>query len=209
MNIIKISVCIIMILYAPLLLFSQDEGSLKKDSVIKLVSDKPVPSGIFLSAGLGVDIPFSDFSDNSATAIVLGARLEYSSLKLYPFVIGFSYQYQNNEGSDEFKTLNLLNGSKTTIHSLGLGFELILNKYLKSSFTIPFITLEAKYMMAQREINPETSLPEIPRKESVIGFSGGVGFTLYVFDIYGTYTHAKNYSSFAVKTRFRIPLIRF
>ncbi len=209
MNLIKISLCILLIISAPSLIFSQDEGTLKKDSVIKLVSDKPVPSGIFLSAGLGVDIPFRDFSDNSATAVLLGARLEYSSLKLYPFVIGFSYQYQKNEGSDEFKTLNLLNGSNTTIHSLGFGFDLILNKYLKSSFTIPFITLEAKYLMAQTEINPETSLPEIPRKESVIGFSGGIGFTLYVFDIYGTYTHAKNYSSFAVKTRFRIPVLRF
>jgi hypothetical protein len=209
MNYIKISLFILLILSAPVILFSQDEGTLKKDSVIKLVSDKPVPSGIFLSAGLGLDIPFDDFSDNSATALVLGARLEYSSLKLYPFVIGISYQYQKNEGTDEFNTLNLLNGSNTTIHSLGIGFDFIVNKYLNSSYTIPFIMLEAKYLIAERQINPESSLPEIPRKESVIGLSGGIGFTLYIFDIYGTYTHAKNYSSFEVKTRFRIPIIRF
>lgn len=200
---------ILLILLFPVLLFSQDEGTLKKDSVIKLVSDKPVPAGIFISAGIGADIPFSDFSDNSATALLLNARVEYSSLKLYPFNFGFSYQYQKNEGNEEFNTTNLLNGSNTTIHSLGIGFDLILNKYLKSSFTIPFLTLEVKYLMAQREISPENALPEIPRKESVLGFSGGLGFTLYIFDIYGTYTNAKNYSSFAVRTRFRIPVLRF
>ena len=209
MKSLKSNILLMFLLALPVILFSQDEGMVKKDSVRKLISDKPNPSGLFLSAGLGADIPFSDFADNSTTALCLGARLEYSGLKIYPFVIGLSYQYQSNEGSDDFKTTNLLNGLKTTIHSFGFGFDVILNKYLKSSFTIPFLTLEVKYLMAQREINPENALPDLAREESVIGFSGSLGFTLYVFDIYGTYTHAKNYSSFAVKTRFRIPVLRF
>jgi hypothetical protein len=209
MKSLKTNILLLFFLSLPVILFSQDEGTVKKDSVRKLISDKPNPSGLFLSAGFGADIPFSDFADNSSTALCLGARLEYSSLKIYPFVIGLSYQFQDNEGSDDFKTMNLLNGLKTTIHSVGLGFDVILNKYLKSSYTIPFLILEVKYLMVKREINPETALPDLLREESVIGFSGGLGFTLYVFDIYGTYTHAKNYSSFAVKTRFRIPVLRF
>lgn len=209
MKSLKSNIILALLLLFPVLLFCQDEGNIKKDSLRKLVSDKPEPSGLFLSVGLGADIPFSDFADNSSTALCLGARIEYSALKIYPFVAGVSYQYQSNEGNDDFKTVNLLNGMNTTIHSFGLGFDVNLNKYLKSSFTIPFLLLEVKYLMTKREINPESALPDLLREESVIGFSGGLGFTLYVFDIYGTYTHAKNYSSFAVKTRFRIPILKF
>ncbi|MBN1632542.1 MAG: hypothetical protein JW917_00075 [Ignavibacteria bacterium] len=209
MKLLRLIIIFLFLLFFPVILCSQDEGTVKIDSLRKLKSDKLEPSGLFFSAGLGIDIPFLNFSDNSSTSLCLGARVEYSSLKIYPFVIGLSYQYQGNEGSDDFKTINLLNGLKTTIHSVGLGFDINLNKYLKSSFTIPFLTLEVKYLMAQREINPETALQDFLRKESLIGFSGGLGFTLYVFDIYGTYTHAKNYSSFAVRTRFRIPIIKF
>jgi len=203
----KYNILIILILAISVRLYSQ-EGEPKKDSVIKLVSDKPVPSGIFLSANIGIDIPFQKFSENSSTALILGARLEYASLKIYPVVIGVSYQYQSNPGGDEFKTVNLLNSFDTKIHSFGIGFDVILNKYLKSSFTIPFLTLELKYLSAKREISPEGALPELLREESIIGFSGGLGFTLFIFDIYGTYNYAKDYSSISVRTRVRIPVLK-
>jgi hypothetical protein len=106
-------------------------------------------------------------------------------------------------------SVNRLDVLETKISSFGLSIDVILNKYVKSDFTIPFVTLEAKYLTIQREISPLNNNLGLAYSESTFGFTGGFGVTLHIFDIYGTYTYAKHYSTFAVKTRFHFPLIKF
>lgn len=192
-------------------LFAQNRIELfRKDNVIpNIISDRVNPGGIFISPGIGIEVPFLKFAGNSNMALSVGGRLEYSTLKLYPFVLGVSYYYQNHSGSDVYKTENLLNSLKTKIHNVGVGCDFILNKYIKQNFTILFATVEFKYLKINREISPENTTLDIKADDSVFGVAGGLGFTLYIFDIYGTYNYAKEYSSFSIKTRFRIPLIRF
>lgn len=165
--------------------------------------------GIFIAPVLGAEFPIKDLNSNSKYAFSFGGRIEYSSLNIYPFVIGAIIQYQNHAGSDDFKTQYLLNSLNTKITSFGLSVDFLLNKYLKSSFTIPFIFAEIRTMNVKREVSPEANIPNLKSTESVIGFGGGFGFTLYIFDIYTTYLSAKDYSTISIKTRFRLPLIKF
>lgn len=166
-------------------------------------------SGIFISPFLGAEFPITDFHSNSKYAFSFGSKLEYSSLSIYPFVIGATIQYQNHTGSDDFKTMYYINSMNTKITSLGISVDMILNKYLKSGFTIPFIFLEARTVSVKKEVSPEANYPNLKSSESVIGFGGGFGFTLYIFDIYTTYFSAKEYSTISIKTRFRFPLLKF
>ncbi len=184
--------------------------NISKDTIIKQeIPQKVNPGGLFISPTIGVEVPFSEFAGNSNMALSLGGRIEYSTFKLSPFVFAVSYYYQNHSGSDEYKTENLLNSLKTKIHNVGFGCDIILNKYIKQTFTIIFATFEVKYLKVQREFSPEEAILNIKKEDNVFGVSGGIGFTLYIFDIYGTYNYAKEYSSFSIKTRFRVPLIRF
>jgi len=167
------------------------------------------PGGIFISPVLGAEFPTRDFVSNSKYAFCIGGKLEYASLDIYPFVIGASIQYQNHSGSDDFKTKYLLNSLSTKLTSYGISIDLLLNKYLKSSFTIPFVFLEAKMLNVKKEASPENNYPGFKSTDSKIGYGIGGGFTLYIFDIYGTYFYAKEYSTVSIKTRFRFPLIKF
>lgn len=191
-------------------IYAENEFVLQKDTTKQEIVPKNVnPGGIFISPGIGVEIPFLKFADNSNMAFSIGGRIEYSTFKLYPFVFEVSYSYQKFSGGDEYKTKNLLNSLNTKVHNIGLGCDVILNKYLKQTFTIIFANVELKYLLVKREISPENAVLDIKNEDSVFGVSGGLGFTLYIFDIFGTYTYAKEYSHFSIKTRFRLPLIRF
>lgn len=52
-------------------------------------------------------------------------------------------------------------------------------------------------------------LPDLKKSESKVVLSGGLGFTLYIFDIITSYNFAGDYSSLSVKTQFHFPLIKF
>jgi len=164
--------------------------------------------GIFISPLIGLDFPLGNFSKNSKSGFVFGGRLEFAMSSLYPFIIGATVQYQKNNGDDEFKTVNRLDVMETEILSYGISVDFIINKYLKSKFTIPFLTLEIRNYQVTRKIQPDFQNPGLESKVNTFGITGGAGFTLWIFDVIGTYTYAKNLSSFTLKTRFHFPLFK-
>ena len=89
------------------------------------------------------------------------------------------------------------------------GIYVLLNKYLKSNFTMPFLVVDVKLYNVKRTISPEKEIEGIKLTDSKVVFSAGLGFTLYIFDIITAYNFAKEYSSLSVKTQFRIPVIKF
>jgi hypothetical protein len=165
--------------------------------------------GLFIAPIIGFDFPLQEFANNSTATFGFGVKLEVAHSVIYPFIIGGVFQYQSHEGTEELKSANFLSTFKTNITSFGGSIDVVLNKYIRSDFTIPFLTLEVKVMNIKREIAPEQFNPGFATSDNVIGFTGGLGFTLYIFDIYPTYTYAGDYSTFAIKTRFRFPIIKF
>lgn len=165
--------------------------------------------GLFIAPVIGFDFPVQEFANNSVATFDYGVKLEIAHSIIYPFIIGGIFQYQSHEGTEELKTTNFLSTFKTDITSFGGTIDILLNKYIRSDFTIPFITLEVKVMNIKREIAPEQFNPGFSTTDNVIGFTGGLGFTLYIFDIYPSYTYAGDYSTFGIKTRFRFPIIKF
>jgi hypothetical protein len=164
--------------------------------------------GIFIAPFAGLDYPVKEYAGNSKYGIALGAKLEYGSLKIYPFVPYIFFQTQTNPGNDTYKTVNLLNSLDTKILSAGGGTYILINKYLKMNFTMPFLIAEFRYMMVTRAISPVS--PQLGlTDESLFAAGAGLGFTLYIFDISGTYNAAKNYSSVTVKIQFHFPLMKF
>lgn len=204
MNLNKILLAVIIICFSNLLYSQEDTNKvqLRNYNHVK-------PGGIFISPVLGAEFPTSGFKSNSKYAFCFGVKLEYASTKIYPLIIGASFQYQKHEGSDDFKTMQLINTMNTKITSFGLSMDFLLNKYLKWSFTIPFAFAEVKMLSVKREVSPESNFPNLKSSDNTIAFGGGFGFTLYIFDIYTTYLSAKEYSTVSIKARFRFPLIKF
>ncbi|MEO6695920.1 MAG: hypothetical protein ABIY50_02950 [Ignavibacteria bacterium] len=165
--------------------------------------------GIFISPMAGVSFPLGKFATFSNSGIQYGLKAEIAYSRLYPFIFGFIYEYQKNKGNADFTTVNFLTQFDTKITSIGGSLDIILNKYLKSDFTTPILTLEIKYSKVNRIISPATSLPDLTRDESLLMYTAGIGFTIYVFDLFTKYSYAKDYTNLSFQLRFHFPVIKF
>ncbi len=184
------------------------DNAIQPDTNVKKSKNVSI-AGIFLSIGGGLGIPLQTFKETASPTFGALARLEYSSTSIFPLVIGVEADIFSYNAPDEFKTINVINGFKTKIFSYGLNIEYNLTRILKSSYTMPFITIDVKNNSVKREYDDDTTFASLPRKETKISFGGGFGFTLFVFDFYVKYNYMKNFSNVSVYTKFKIPIIRF
>jgi hypothetical protein len=166
--------------------------------------------GIFLSAGTGISMPLGEFNNNSNVTFGVLGRIEYSTISIFPLVLGGEVTYFSYGGADDFKTQNLLTTFNTKILSLGLTAEYALSKYFRIVYTTPFITADVKYNMIKREISPAgTNLQNLPEKENKVSGAIGAGFTLFVLDFSVKYIYMKDASGIGIFAKVRFPLIRF
>ncbi|MBX7041956.1 MAG: hypothetical protein K1X85_03545 [Ignavibacteria bacterium] len=175
----------------------------------KSTSKKTNIGGVFVAPTMGISFPTGKFGDLSNSGFFYGAKLEIGYSRLYPFVLGIVFENQSNPGNPEFTTTNFLTQFDTEITYYGASVDIILNKYIKSNFTTPVFSLEGKFANIKRTVAPDTSVPEIPREESMFTYSVGLAFTLYIFDVGGKYTFAGDYSNLTFNAKFHFPLFRF
>lgn len=184
---------------------SEDTIKLKGKSKVQKVNI----GGIFISPSIGSSFPLGTFGEYSNPGIIWGAKLELAYNRLYPLVFGFIYEHQTNKGNADYTTVNSLTRFDTRTTFIGGSLDIILNKYIKSDFTIPVFSIEIKYAKIEREILPSGLKPEIPRNESLLTYSAGLGFTIYVFDISAKYMYGKDFNNLTFQGRIHIPLIKF
>lgn len=193
--------------------FNNKKNTGKSDSVTsklnKKSSEKTYFGGIFLSPSIGISYPVGTFRDYSKSGLIYGIKAEIGLSRLYPFVFGFVYEYQKNNGDADYITTNFLTYYDTKITYIGGSVDFILSKYIKTSFTMPVLSAEIKYASIVKEIGAENSTAIVPINESTMTYSAGLAFTLYVFDIYSRYTFAGDYSNLTLLFRMHIPLVKF
>jgi len=165
--------------------------------------------GLFLSPGIGMTFPLGTFSNYSNSGFTYSFKAEIAYNKFYPFVFGFVYENQTNQGNPEFTSSKILSKYETKIISYGGSIDVILNKYFKSNFTSPVLTFELKYASVNKTVEPPTMDPEIPGEENLLTYSAGLGFTIYVLDIVSKYTFAGDYSNINIQARIHIPVVKF
>lgn len=184
------------------------QAKLLPDSIDKKTYRKNI-SAIFLGVGGGISIPMSGFKDNSDVTFGILGRLEFSSTSLFPLVIGGEVTYFSYNGSDLFKTTNLLSAFKTKIFSYGLNVEYSLTKIFRTAFTMPFLTVDVKNNSIKREYDDDTTMADLPRTASKISVGAGFGFTMFIFDFHVKYNYLKGNPNIGVYVKTKIPIIRF
>lgn len=178
--------------------------SLKKNPVTK----KSI-SAIFIGFGGGLVIPGSKYTETANPSFGILGRLEFSSTGIFPFVIGGEVNYYSFNSPDEFRTINLLSIFRTKILSFGLNIDYSLSKLIRSSFTMPFISVDVKNNNIKRDFDENRSFEGLPVKESKISIGAGLGFTVFIFDFSVKYNYMKDNPFISVTTKTKFPIIRF
>ncbi|MEO8209506.1 MAG: hypothetical protein ABI840_03010 [bacterium] len=194
--------------------YNFNNNKIHADTVEKIESSKIQKvsiGGLFIAPTIGVSFPQGNFGTYSKSGFLYGAKLEIGLSKLYPFVIGFVYELQNNPGNPNFTNANFITDLTTKITSIGGSLDIILNKYIKSNFTTPIFSIEVKYANLIREISPPLTIPipNFPLEESYLTYSAGLGFTIYILDLSAKYTFSSDYPNLIFQARFHLPIIRF
>lgn len=167
--------------------------------------------GLFITPTAGASFPEGTYSDFSNSGFLYGVKLELAYNKLYPFVFGFVYEHQKNPGNPNFMNNFFLTQFDTEISYLGGSLDIILNKFIKSNFTIPIFSVEVKYATVTRQISPAQTepIPGVVTDANILSYSAGLGFTIYVFDLSGKYTVAEDFSNLTFQIRMHFPLLKF
>ncbi len=178
--------------------------SLKKNPVTKRSI-----SALFIGIGGGLGIPTSKFSETANPVFGILGRLEFSSTGIFPFVIGGEVNYYSFNSPDLFRTTNLLSSYRTKVLAIGLNIDYSLSKLIRSSFTMPFISVDVKSNNIKRDFDVDRSFEGLPVTESKISVGAGVGFTVFIFDFSVKYNYMKDNSFVSVTTKTKFPIIRF
>ncbi len=179
------------------------------DSVVVKTTGKKSISAIFLGLGGGINVPMNVFSETANPTFGILGRLEFSSTGIFPLVIGGEVDYFSYNAPDEFKTINLLSSFKTKILSIGLNIDYSLAKLIRSSFTMPYISIDVKSNNIKREFDEGRTFDGLPATESKISVGAGFGFTVFILDFSVKYNYMKNNSFVGVTTKTKFPVIRF
>lgn len=179
------------------------------DSLQKKLVPKRTISALFLGLGGGIAVPMSKFSETANPTFGLLGRLEFSSTGIFPFVIGGEVNYYSYNSPDEFRTINLLSSYRTKILSFGLNIDYSLSKLFRTSFTMPFISVDVKSNNIKRDFDENRSFEGLALTESKVSFGAGLGFTLFILDFSVKYNYMKDNSFISVTTKTKFPIIRF
>lgn len=179
------------------------------DSVVVKTTGKRSISAIFLGLGGGINIPMNVFNETAVPTFGILGRLEFSSTGIFPFVIGGEVDYFSYNAPDEFKTINQLSSYKTKILSFGLNIDYSMAKLFRSSFTMPFLSIDVKSNNIKREYDEGREFEGLPLTESKISIGAGFGFTVFILDFSVKYNYMKNNSFIGVTTKTKFPVIRF
>jgi hypothetical protein len=179
------------------------------DSVVVKTTGRRSISALFLGLGGGINLPMKAFSETANPTFGILGRLEFSSTGIFPFVIGGEVDYFSYNAPDEFKTINLLSSFKTKILSFGLNIDYSMAKLFRSSFTMPFLSIDVKSNNIKREFDDGRTFDGLPATESKISIGAGFGFTVFILDFSVKYNYMKNNSFIGVTTKTKFPVIRF
>ncbi len=179
------------------------------DSVVVKTTGRRSISALFLGLGGGINLPMNAFSETANPTFGILGRLEFSSTGIFPFVIGGEVDYFSYNAPDEFKTINLLSSFKTKILSFGLNIDYSMAKLFRSSFTMPFLSIDVKSNNIKREFDDGRTFDGLPATESKISIGAGFGFTVFILDFSVKYNYMKNNSFIGVTTKTKFPVIRF
>lgn len=179
------------------------------DSLNKNLITKRSISALFIGFGGGIAIPVSKFSETANPTFGILGRMEFSSTGIFPFVIGGEVNYYSYNSPDEFRAVNILSSYRTKILSFGLNIDYSLSKLFRSSFTMPFLTVDVKSNNIKRDFDENRSFEGLALNESKVSVGAGVGFTLFILDFSVKYNYMKDNSFVSVTTKTKIPIIRF
>ncbi len=165
--------------------------------------------GLFIVFGVGPRLPISSFSNQSAFGYGFNVELDYTDNEYLPFFLFAKLGFQQFPGSQTFYQSSDYSNYSINSFPLTIGTRYFFGPLLENvGLFMPVIEFSAAYNFTQvlHQFKPGTGRSNFVENNSRLGFSGGVGISMFLLEVMATYNYFQSTQYVGIDLRVRIPL---
>lgn len=165
--------------------------------------------GLFLVFGVGPRLPISSFSNQSAFGYGFNIELDYTDNEYLPFFLFTKLGFQQFPGSQTFYQSSDYSNYSINSFPLTIGARYFFSPLLENVVLfMPVVEFSAAYNFTQvlHQFKPGTGRSNFVENNSRLGFSGGVGISMFLLEVMATYNYFQSTQYVGIDLRVRIPL---
>jgi len=165
--------------------------------------------GLFIVFGVGPRLPISSFSNQSAFGYGFNVELDYTDNEYLPFFLFTKLGFQQFPGSQTFYQSSDYSNYSINSFPLTIGARYFFTPLLENVVLfMPVIEFSAAYNFTQvlHQFKPGAGRSNFVENNSRLGFSGGVGISMFLLEVMATYNYFQSTQYVGIDLRVRIPL---
>ena len=176
------------------------------------LSERPPAStatGVFVSAGVGPRLPIGDFAGTTDLGYGLSLELSYTDSDNLPFFVFSRLGFEQYPGSQSFYQTSQYSNFSTQSIPIELGVRYYFAPLVESVVLLmPVIEVAADFAFIKRihEFKIGSGRTNFTEENSKFGFSGGVGFSMFLLEIMVAYHYYQSQQYISANLSVRLPL---
>ncbi len=163
--------------------------------------------GIFLAVGVGPRVPVFDFGDVSLLGYGFELELSYTDNEYIPLFLFGKIGFEQFPASQDFYQRSEYSHFSTNMLPLTLGARYYFPPFMERVVIImPIVEVSGSLLILQNYHDFKTSRPGYIEEATKIGFSAGIGASMFLLDIMTNYHYYPEYQFLSFDLKLRIPL---
>ncbi len=162
-----------------------------------------------MTLGVGPKTPVGAFSNSSMIGSGVNAELDYTDNEYLPLFVFGKIEFLHFPGSQEFYQSSEYSHFSTNILPLTVGGRYYFYPMLENVvILLPFLEASAHFAIFQKlhQFKLSTNLPSYLEDNIKFGFSVGGGISMFLMEMYASYTYFKSNQYIGLDFRFRLPM---
>jgi hypothetical protein len=165
--------------------------------------------GLFIVFGVGPRLPVSSFSNQSSFGYGFNVELDYTDNEYIPFFLFTKIGFQQFPGSQTFYQSSDYSNYSINSFPLTIGARYFFAPLLENVVLfMPVVEFSAAYNFTQvlHQFKSGTGRSNFVENNSRLGFSGGVGISMFLLEVMATYNYFQSVEYVGIDLKVRIPL---
>jgi len=166
--------------------------------------------GFFASFGVGPRLPISNFASSTDLGYGFNLEVSYTDNQLLAFFLFAKIGYEQYPGSQGFYESTGYSHFSTTNVPLNLGLRYYFSPLIESAFLLmPLAEFSASfsYIKELHQFKVASGKSNYYDENYKIGFSAGVGVSMFIMEILASYNYFQNSQFLAADLKIRLPLL--
>lgn len=165
--------------------------------------------GSFLSLGVGPRVPLFNFAKSTTLGYGFNIEFSYTDNEYLPVFLFSKIGFEQYPGDNEFYLTSEYSHFSTTIIPINLGARYFFAPLMENIILLmPIIEIGGSIGICSElhQFKPEALRNNFSNETVKIGFSAGVGVSMFLMDLIGSYNYFNDNQFLSVDIKVRLPL---